>query len=68
MSSPERPQSLLPRIDVGHQVSVKATLNISLNDKESLRTRETKRVRSGNGGSLVSLQICIHNTHVRGRP
>jgi len=49
VSSPERPQALLPRIDVGHQVRVKATLNISLDDKESLGTREAKRARSGDG-------------------
>jgi len=48
VSSPERPQSLLPRIDVGHQVSVKATLNISLDDEESLGTRGAKRARSSN--------------------
>ena len=67
MSSPERPQALLPRIDVGHQVSVKATLNISLDDKESLGTRGAKRAVAM-GGSLVPFQIRIHNTHVRGRP
>jgi len=48
VSSPERPQALLPRIDVGHQVSVKATLNISLDDKESLGTRGAKRARRSN--------------------
>ena len=60
MSSPERPQALLPRIAVGHEVSVEATLNISLDDKESLGTREAKRACSRNDGSLVSLQIRIH--------
>ena len=49
MSSPEQPQALLPRIAVGHEVSVKATLNVSLDDKESLGTREAKRARSRNG-------------------
>jgi len=49
VSSPERPQALLPRIDVGHPVSVQATPNISLNVKESLGTRGAKRARSSNG-------------------
>jgi hypothetical protein len=68
VSSPERPQAFLLRIDVGHQVSVKATLNMSLDDKESLRTRERRGHAGAMGGSLVSLQIRKHNTHVRGRP
>ena len=51
MSSPERPQALLPRIAVGHEVSVKATLNVSLDDKEPLGTRGAKRARSINGGT-----------------
>ena len=69
MSSPERPQALLPRIAVGHEVSVKATLNVGLDDKESLGTRGAKRAGSSNGWySLVSLQIRIHNTHLCGRP
>ena len=68
MSLPERPEAFLPRIDVGHQVSVKATLNISLDDKESLRTRERRGQAIAMGGRLVSLQIRKHNTHVRGRP
>ena len=65
MSSPERPQALLPRIDVGHPVSVQATLNISLNVKESLRTRGAKRARSRNGWYIASFHskyVYISNT------
>ena len=48
MSSPERPQALLPRIDVGHEVSVKTRLNMSLDDKESLGIKGAKRASSSN--------------------
>jgi len=49
VSSPQRPQAVLPRIDVGHQLSFKTRLNLNLNDEESVGTRGTTRARSGSG-------------------
>jgi len=66
VSSPKRPQALLPRIDVGHPVSVQATLNISLNVKEFLGTRGAKRYAPSVYGAPSVQLLCtrtLKHTH-----